>query len=93
MAGAKVQAMTILDLMLTPKAITESWAYFNDVQTKTIKYKPFIAPTDMPAIWLNADKMLKYRDEMKKFYYDPTKFGTYMEQLGIKYPTIKGIVP
>jgi len=92
-AGAKVQAMTILDLMLTPKVITESWAYFNDVQTKTIKYKPFIAPTDMPAIWLNAEKMAKYRDEMKKFYYDPTKFGTYMEQLGIKYPTLKGIVP
>ena len=31
--------------------------------------------------------------EMKKFYYDPTKYGTYMEQLGIKYPTVKGIVP
>ena len=27
------------------------------------------------------------------FYYDPAKYGTYMEQLGIKYPTIKGVVP
>ena len=92
-AGTKVQAMTILDLMLTPKVVADAWTYFRDVQTATIKYRPFIAPTDMPAIWLNADKMAKYRDEMKKFYYDPTKFGTYMEQLGIKYPTIKGIVP
>jgi len=26
---------------------------------------------------------------MRKFYYDPTKYKTYMEQLGIAYPTIK----
>jgi aminobenzoyl-glutamate utilization protein B len=92
-AGAKLAAMTILDLMLTPKVVADAWTYFRDVQTATTKYKPFIAPSDLPATWLNADKMLKYRDEMKKFYYDPTKYGTYMEQLGIKYPTIKGIVP
>ena len=92
-AGAKVQAMTILDLMLTPKVVEDAWKYFREVQTATIKYKPFIAPTDMPATWLNADKMARYRDEMKKFYYDPTKYGTYMEQLGIKYPTIRGSVP
>ena len=92
-AGAKLAAMTMLDLMLTPKVVADAWTYFRDVQTATTKYKPFIAPSDLPATWLNADKMLKYRDEMKKFYYDPTKYGTYMEQLGIKYPTIKGIVP
>jgi aminobenzoyl-glutamate utilization protein B len=92
-AGAKVQAMTVLDLLLTPKTVTDAWAYFNDVQTKTIKYKPFIAPTDQPAIWLNAEKMAKYRDEMKKYYYDPTKYETYLQQLGIKYPTVRGIMP
>jgi aminobenzoyl-glutamate utilization protein B len=26
---------------------------------------------------------------MKKFYYDPSKFKSYLEQLGIKYPTLK----
>jgi len=26
---------------------------------------------------------------MKKYYYDPTKYKTYLEQLGITYPTIK----
>ena len=78
---------------LTPKVVADAWTYFNDVQTKTIKYKPFIAPTDQPAIWLNADKMAKYRDEMKKYYYDPTKYDTYLQQLGIKYPTVRGIMP
>ena len=26
---------------------------------------------------------------MKKFYYDPSKYKTYLEQLGIKYPTVR----
>jgi aminobenzoyl-glutamate utilization protein B len=26
---------------------------------------------------------------MKKFYYDPTKYKTYLEQLGIEYPTVR----
>jgi len=26
---------------------------------------------------------------MKKYYYDPTKYKTYLDQLGIEYPTIK----
>jgi aminobenzoyl-glutamate utilization protein B len=33
--------------------------------------------------------MAKYRPEMRKYYYDPSKFRTYLEQLGIKYPTVK----
>ena len=33
--------------------------------------------------------MAKYRPEMKKYYYDPTKYGSYLEQLGIKYPTVR----
>ena len=33
--------------------------------------------------------LAKYRDKMKPFYFDSTKFKTYLEQLGIKYPVIK----
>ncbi len=31
--------------------------------------------------------MARYRPEMKKYYYDPSKSKTYLDQLGIKYPT------
>jgi aminobenzoyl-glutamate utilization protein B len=89
--GAKVQALTLLDMFLTPKVIADSWDYFRTVQTKERKYTPFIRPVDQPAIWLNAEIMAKYRDEMRKYYYDPAKFQTYLDQLGIKYPTLKGI--
>lgn len=88
-AGAKVQAMTMLDILLTPQIVADAWDYFSNVQTKETKYKPFFAPTDQPPIWLNAEIMAKYRPEMKKFYYDSKKYKTYLEQLGIKYPTIR----
>ena len=52
------------------------------MQTKNTKYIPFIRPEDKPAIWLNQQTMAKYRPEMKKYYYDPTKYKTYLEQLG-----------
>jgi aminobenzoyl-glutamate utilization protein B len=90
-AGAKVQAMTLLDILLTPKVVSDAWTYFRDVQTKDRKYTSFLGPNDKPAIWLNAEIMAKYRDEMRKFYYDPTKFRTYLDQLGIKYPVVKGV--
>jgi len=90
-AGAKVQAMTILDILFTPQMVTDAWDYFNNVQTKEVKYKPFFAPTDKPPTWLNADIMAQYRPEMRKYYYDPKKYKTYLEQLGIEYPTVRKI--
>ena len=33
--------------------------------------------------------MQEYRPRMKEFYYNPEKYDTYLEQLGIKYPTVK----
>jgi aminobenzoyl-glutamate utilization protein B len=88
-AGAKAQAMTMLDLLLKPELMKNAWDYFNTVQTKEIKYKSFLRPDDKPAIWLNQKIMEQYRDRMKKLYYDPSKYGTYLEQLGIKYPTVR----
>jgi aminobenzoyl-glutamate utilization protein B len=92
-AGAKVQAMTMLDILLQPQLVKDAWDYFTNVETKDIKYKSFFAATDQPPIWLNKERMEKFRPLMKPFYYDPKKYGTYLEQLGIKYPTVRNIVP
>ena len=87
--GAKVQALTMLDLLLKPALVDQAWTYFRDVQTKTIKYEPLIRPQDTPAIDLNKATMDKYRPEMRKYYYDPSRYKTYLEQLGITYPTLR----
>jgi aminobenzoyl-glutamate utilization protein B len=88
-AGAKVQAMTMLDILLHPDLVTKSWDYFKNVQTKDVQYKSFLRPEDQPAIWLNREAMEKFRPQMRRMYYDASKYGTYLEQLGIKYPTVR----
>jgi aminobenzoyl-glutamate utilization protein B len=89
LAGAKVQALTMLDLFLHPELVDKAWDYFKNVQTKTVKYQPFVRADDKPAIWLNKKIMDEYRPAMRKMYYDPSSYDTYLEQLGIKYPTVR----
>ncbi|MBO0797748.1 MAG: amidohydrolase [Blastocatellia bacterium] len=88
-AGAKVQVMTALDFLLTPDLVKQAWDYFRNVQTKEIKYQPLINPSDRPAIDLNKEKMETFAPLLKKYYYDSSKYKTYLEQLGIQYPTVK----
>ncbi len=84
--GAKAVAMTVLDLMTTPKLVTAAKAYFTDVQLKTDHYDPVLAATDEPAIHRNERLMAEYRPAMEKTYFDSSKFDTYLEQLGVAYP-------
>ncbi|MFN2398852.1 MAG: amidohydrolase [Gemmatimonadaceae bacterium] len=88
-AGAKAGALTMLDLLLKPALVADAWKYFREEQTKEIKYTPLLRPDDKPAVELNTAIMARFRPEMKKFYYDPSKYATYLEQLGIAYPTVR----
>ena len=49
-AGAKVQAMTLLELMMRPELVTQAKDYFVNVQTKTGSTRRCIRPDDKPAI-------------------------------------------
>ena len=84
-AGAKVLAMTMVDLVMQPDLIRQSWSYFRDEQTKNIKYQPLISAGDMPAIWINKKTMDEFRPQMRKFTYNPSVYSTYLDQLGINY--------
>jgi len=88
-AGAKVQAMTMIDLLTKPALVEQAWDYFRDVQTASVKYEALIRPQDTPAIDLNHAVMERFRPEMRKYYFDPSRYKTYLEQLGIEYPTVK----
>jgi aminobenzoyl-glutamate utilization protein B len=88
-AGARVQAMTLLDAIMRPDVLAQAREYYEKVQTKDRKYTPLIRPQDQPAVHLNKAIMDRYRPEMKKYYYEPTKYKTYLEQLGIEYPTVR----
>jgi aminobenzoyl-glutamate utilization protein B len=88
-AGAKVVAMTVLDFLVQPNLLSSAKDYFENIQKKEETYKPMISANDPPPIELNTAIMGKYRNELEKFYYDETKYDSYLEQLGVSYPTLK----
>ncbi len=66
-AGAKVLAASILDLMTSPdalKAAHDEW----EQTTKETPYFPLLPADAKPDLDLNRDDMAKYRPEMAKFY-------------------------
>ena len=66
-AGARVQALTALDLVLRPELVSQARDYFENVQLKQRKYASFLRPQDQPAIWLNKATMDRYRPAMRKY--------------------------
>lgn len=87
-AGAKAQALTALDLLLKPELVAAAKEYFAG-QTKTTKWKSLLPAGATPPIELNREKMERIRPELKKLRYDPARYATYLEQLGIAYPTVR----
>jgi aminobenzoyl-glutamate utilization protein B len=88
-AGAKVVAMTVVDFLMQPQLVEQAKDYFTNVQSKETTYKPMITADDPPPVELNTQIMTTFRPELEKFYYDETKYDSYLEQLGVSYPTLK----
>lgn len=87
--GAKAEAMTLVDLLLKPEILMKAWDYYKNEQTKDQKYIPLIGEKDQPAITLNEKIMREYAPKLKPYYYNPQKYKSYLEQLGITYPTVR----
>lgn len=84
--GARVIAMTAIDVLMDPELVEEAWRYHREVQTKEYQWVSLIPEGTEPPIHLNEDKMKLYRPELQKLIYDPTTFDTYLDQLGVPYP-------
>jgi aminobenzoyl-glutamate utilization protein B len=87
-AGAKVMAMTLVDLFVDPALLPAAKTWFKDVQTKEQKYQPVLTAADKPMTTLNAATMAEFRPAMAKFYYDEMKYPSYLAQLGIRWPAV-----
>jgi aminobenzoyl-glutamate utilization protein B len=88
-AGSKVVAMTVLDLLTDKSLLPKVKDYFATVSTKDQKYVAMLSATDRPATELNSEIMSKYKAELKTYYYDPSRYATYLEQLQIPFPTFE----
>ncbi len=87
-AGAKALALTALDFLTQPELVQAAWAYFRE-QTKDQSWVSLIPEGTPPPIHLNREKMERFRPQMERFYFNPEKYDTYLEQLGIRYPTLR----
>jgi aminobenzoyl-glutamate utilization protein B len=84
--GAQVIAMTAIDLVTHPETVQEAWTYHEEVTTEDRQWESLI-PLDLPApTFLNLEKMERFRPLLEPLRYDPTRFDTYLEQLGVSYP-------
>jgi aminobenzoyl-glutamate utilization protein B len=86
-AGAKAHAMTVLDLLLKPELLAEAKKYFAE-QTKEVQWKSLIPEGNQPPVHFNREKMERVKPQLQKLRYDPSRYKTYLEQLGIEYPTV-----
>jgi aminobenzoyl-glutamate utilization protein B len=87
-AGSKVMAMTLVDLLADPALLPAAKAFFKDVQTKDQKYQPVLTAADKPMTTLNAAIMAEFRPAMTNFYYDETRYPSYLAQLGVAWPSV-----
>jgi len=87
--GAQVIAMTAIDVLRDPALVEEAWRYHREVQTKDYQWISLIPEGTQPPIHLNAERMERYRPLIEPFIYDPSRFDTYLEQLGVAYPTME----
>lgn len=86
--GAKAHALTVLDLMTNPKLVAECKQYFAEM-TKETKWQSLIPVDTKPPVHFNREKMERVKGDLQKLRYDPTRYKTYLEQLGIQYPTVQ----
>jgi aminobenzoyl-glutamate utilization protein B len=89
LAGAQVVARTALELFARPALVRDAWEYFREEQQRAHRYTPFIGPEDAAAIEKNRETMAAFRPLLEPLYFDETKFETYLQQLGIAYPTLR----
>lgn len=87
--GSRVIAMTAIELVNEPALVEEAWTYFREVTTKDFEWASLIPAGVEPPIFINAEKMARFRPMLEELRYDPTRFDTYLEQLGITYPTVR----
>jgi len=69
-AGAKVMAGTIVDLLAHPELVAKARATFEE-EVAGSTYRSLLPPDQKPPLDLNAAEMGKYRDLMKPHYLHP----------------------
>lgn len=87
--GSRVIAMTALDLLTNSDLLQEARRYHSEVQLADYQWESLIPEGTEPPIFLNEDRMKTFRPLLEQLRYDPSRYDTYLEQLGVVYPTLE----
>lgn len=87
--AARAIAMTAVEIFNEPRHVEEMWRYFREVQTKGVRWTSLTPEGTPPPIQLNREEMERFRRHLEPLRYDPSRYQTYLEQLGVEYPTIR----
>ena len=73
--GAKVEAMTALDLLMRPELVTARPRVLRErAEGAADATSRCCGPKTSRPIWLNKETMDRFKPELRKFYYDPTRY-------------------
>ncbi|MGH7476333.1 MAG: amidohydrolase [Longimicrobiales bacterium] len=84
--GSRVIAMTALDIVADAELLPRASQYFDEVQTSEFQWVSLIPEGTEPPTFLNTEKMRRFRPQLEGLRYDPTRYDSYLEQLGVPYP-------
>ena len=88
LAGAQAQAMTLIELLTDKQLLADAKAFYAE-QTKEVKWESLIPAEIAPPVHFNKERMERYEDRLNDLRYDASKYSTYLEQLGVTYPTLE----
>jgi aminobenzoyl-glutamate utilization protein B len=86
--ASRIIARTAIDLLTDPDLLAGATRYHREVQTKDYQWVSLIPEGTPPPVYLNEDKMKEYRPRLEALRYDPSRYATYLEQLGVVYPVL-----
>lgn len=88
LAGAQAQAMTLIELLTDKELLAGAKAFYAD-QTRDVRWESLIPADVAPPAHFNRERMERYKPQLEKLRYDASKYSTYLEQLGVEYPTLE----
>jgi aminobenzoyl-glutamate utilization protein B len=68
LAGAKVLAASMVDLLANPELLAKAKETFKEEVAGTT-YHPLLPPDQKPPLKMNEEEMAKYREQMRPFYF------------------------
>ena len=86
--GSRVIALTAIDVLTRPELVEEAWKYFREETIRDYTWVSLIPEGTEPPIFLNEERMKRFRPLLEPLKYDPSRFDNYLEQLGVEYPPV-----